>query len=101
MRDKVQPHANQGGSARAGYLLPATASQKLDLYGQYLWSHQDGDTVHLITGETVKFKDVNSPRLGAKWHLALEQNASIYGYALDTTKLKGDSTATSSAPSAS
>ncbi|GHT96708.1 hypothetical protein FACS1894116_14250 [Betaproteobacteria bacterium] len=94
----------------AGYLLPVTASQKLDLYGQYLWSHQDGDTVKLTTGEAVKFKDANSRRLrlGAKWRLALEQNASLYlgaaweheydgkakasiqGYALDTPKLKGD-----------
>ncbi|GHU10871.1 hypothetical protein AGMMS50225_15190 [Betaproteobacteria bacterium] len=66
--------------------------------------------MHLTTGETVNFKDATSRRLrlGAKWNLALEQNtslyigaaweheydgkanASIYGYALDTPELKGN-----------
>ncbi|GHT86887.1 hypothetical protein AGMMS49960_01900 [Betaproteobacteria bacterium] len=49
----------------AGYVLNLTAQSKLDLHAQYLWSHQDGDTVKLTTGETVKFKDVASQRTPA------------------------------------
>ncbi|GHT85327.1 hypothetical protein AGMMS49960_14030 [Betaproteobacteria bacterium] len=94
----------------ADYVLNLTAQSKLDLHAQYLWSHQDGDTVKLTTGETVKFKDVDSQRtrLGTKLHHALNQQttawfgaaweheydgkakASIYGYKLDAPKLKGD-----------
>ncbi|GHU13398.1 membrane protein [Betaproteobacteria bacterium] len=94
----------------AGYVLKLSEQSKLDVYGQYLWSHQDGDTVKLTTGETVKFKDVASQRtrLGTKWDYALtptttawlgaaweheydgKANASIYGYKLDAPKLKGD-----------
>ncbi|GHU11844.1 hypothetical protein FACS1894185_5720 [Betaproteobacteria bacterium] len=93
-----------------GYLLKLSEQSKLDIYGQYLWSHQNGDTVKLTTGETVKFEAVDSQRtrLGAKWHHALttkttayvgaaweheyngKANASIYGYKLDAPKLKGD-----------
>ncbi|GHU08930.1 hypothetical protein AGMMS50225_08530 [Betaproteobacteria bacterium] len=94
----------------AGYVLNLTAQSKLDLHAQYLWSHQDGDTVKLTTGETVKFKGVDSQRtrLGTKFHHALtpkttawigaaweheydgKANASIYGYKLDAPTLKGD-----------
>ncbi|GHU41963.1 hypothetical protein AGMMS50289_05950 [Betaproteobacteria bacterium] len=94
----------------AGYVINLTEQSKLDVYGQYLWSHQNGDTVKLTTGETVKFEAVDSQRtkLGAKWHHALnakttayvgaaweheyngKANASIYGYKLDAPKLKGD-----------
>ncbi|GHT90603.1 hypothetical protein AGMMS49545_04580 [Betaproteobacteria bacterium] len=94
----------------AGYLLKLTEQSKLDVYGQYLWSHQNGDTVKLTTGETVKFEAVDSQRtkLGAKFHHTLttkttayvgaaweheynaKANASIYGYKLDAPKLKGD-----------
>ncbi|GHU41546.1 hypothetical protein AGMMS50289_04850 [Betaproteobacteria bacterium] len=94
----------------AGYVINLTEQSKLDVYGQYLWSHQNGDTVKLTTGETVKFKAVDSQRtrLGVKWHHALttkttayvgaaweheynaKANTSIYGYKLDTPKLKGD-----------
>ncbi|GHT89705.1 hypothetical protein FACS1894101_0760 [Betaproteobacteria bacterium] len=94
----------------AGYVLKLSEQSKLDIYGQYLWSHQNGDTVKLTTGETVKFEAVDSQRtkLGAKFHHTLttkttayvgaaweheynaKANASIYGYKLDTPKLKGD-----------
>ncbi|GHU08047.1 hypothetical protein FACS1894158_17040 [Betaproteobacteria bacterium] len=98
------------GHVGAGYVVKLTEQSKLDVYGQYLWSHQNGDTVKLTTGETVKFKAVNSQRtrLGAKWSHALnpqtaayvgaaweheydgKAKASIYGYKLDTPKLTGD-----------
>ncbi|GHT81228.1 hypothetical protein AGMMS49543_03290 [Betaproteobacteria bacterium] len=57
----------------AGYVLKLSEQSKLNLHAQYLWSHQDGDTVKLTTGETVKFKDVASQRtrLGTKWDYAL------------------------------
>ncbi|GHU13751.1 hypothetical protein FACS189441_1870 [Betaproteobacteria bacterium] len=94
----------------AGYILKLSEQSKLDVYGQYLWSHQNGDTVKLTTGETVKFKAVDSQRtrLGVKWHHALttkttayfgaaweheyngKAKASIYGYKLDAPELKGD-----------
>ncbi|GHU10030.1 hypothetical protein FACS1894185_0420 [Betaproteobacteria bacterium] len=93
-----------------GYVLKLTEQSKLDVYGQYLWSHQNGDTVKLTTGETVKFEGVDSQRtrLGAKWHHALnakttawlgaaweheydgKANANTNGFAIDAPKLKGD-----------
>jgi hypothetical protein len=93
-----------------GYLLNLNEQNNINLYAQYLWSHQDGDSVKLTTGETVKFKAVDSQRtrLGMKWthtinpktHAYLgaaweheydgKANASIYGYRLDAPKLKGD-----------
>ncbi|GHU14905.1 membrane protein [Betaproteobacteria bacterium] len=93
-----------------GYVITLTEQSKLDVYGQYLWSHQNGDTVKLTTGETVKFEDVDSQRtrLGAKWHHALNAKTTAYvgaaweheydgkakastnGFAIDAPKLKGD-----------
>ncbi|GHU14838.1 hypothetical protein FACS189441_5490 [Betaproteobacteria bacterium] len=93
-----------------GYVITLTEQSKLDIYGQYLWSHQNGDTVKLTTGETVKFKAVDSQRtrLGAKFHHVLnakttawlgaaweheydgKAKASANGFAIDAPKLKGD-----------
>ncbi|MDR1889940.1 MAG: hypothetical protein LBQ81_11280, partial [Zoogloeaceae bacterium] len=94
----------------SGYRLQLNEQSSMQFYGQYLWSHQGGDTVKLTTGETVKFKAVDSQRtrLGARWNYAVSRTAqtwlgaaweheyagkakaSIYGHQLDTPKLKGD-----------
>jgi autotransporter-associated beta strand protein len=93
-----------------GYILNLSELSKLNLYGQYLWSHQGGDSVKLPTGETVKFQAVDSlrTRLGAKWNYRLnpqanvylgaaweheyggKADASIYGHKLDAPRLKGN-----------
>ncbi|MDR1062626.1 MAG: autotransporter outer membrane beta-barrel domain-containing protein, partial [Azoarcus sp.] len=82
---------------------------KLDLYGKYLWSRQEGDSLRLNTGDPVKFDDVDSHRLrvGARldWNvtdslspyvgLAYEHEfdgeakATAYGQAIDAPELKG------------
>jgi len=100
--------AYYGAHVGAGYVL-GIGPASLDLYGRYLWTHEDGDDVKLSTGETVNFDDVNSQRtqLGARLTWAMkyvnpyvgvawehefdgEASASVYGYSLDTPSMKGD-----------
>ncbi|MDR1889792.1 MAG: autotransporter outer membrane beta-barrel domain-containing protein, partial [Zoogloeaceae bacterium] len=96
--------------AGLGYRLKLGESSSLKLYGQYLWSHQGGDTATLTTGEPVKFQSIDSrrTRLGARWDETLnpmvafyagaaweheyagKAKADIYGYRLDTPDLQGD-----------
>jgi autotransporter-associated beta strand protein len=93
-----------------GYLLHLNEQNQLNLYGHYLWSHQNSDNAKLSTGETIKFQSVDSKRtrLGAKWQYQLnpqtttylgaawehehdgKAKASIYGHQLDAPKLKGN-----------
>jgi hypothetical protein len=99
-----------GAHVGLGYRLKLNDASALKLYGQYLWSHQDGDTVTLTTGEPVKFKAIDSrcARLGAKRDFAVSNTtnfhagaaweheyagkakATIHGYRLDTPELEGD-----------
>ena len=99
-----------GSHLGVGYVFKLDERNKLAIYGHYLWSRQNSDNVKLTTGETVKFKAVDSQRtkLGARWSATLSQQtrayagvaweheydgeakASIHGYKLDAPKLKGD-----------
>jgi hypothetical protein len=93
----------------AGYVWSISDSATLDLYGKYLWTRREGDSVTLPTGDPVKFDDVDSHRLrgGARLAYAVndwfrpyigaayehefdgEAEASTYGYSIPSPDLKG------------
>jgi outer membrane autotransporter protein len=94
----------------AGYVWNIMEDMSFDAYAKYFWTHQEGDSVHLETGDPVKFKDVDSQRLrlggrftyaineyfspyiGAAWEHEFDgkARASAYGDPLDAPDLKGD-----------
>jgi outer membrane autotransporter protein len=102
-----------GVSLGLGHRLTLNDQSSLDLYGKVLWTHENGDSVRLATGDPVKFNAVDSQRvrLGAKLRSALdadktlsayaglayehefdgEAKAKTHGYKIDAPKLKGDS----------
>ncbi|MDR2604277.1 MAG: autotransporter domain-containing protein [Desulfovibrio sp.] len=92
-----------------GYVWNITNAASLDVYGKYLWTHQDGDSIRLSTGDPVKFDDVDSHRLrgGGRFAYAVNEfvspyigaayehefdgkaKASTYGYAIDSPDMTG------------
>jgi autotransporter-associated beta strand protein len=46
-----------------GYVLNASDTTSLELSSKYFWTHQQGDTVTLSTGEILRFEDATSRRL--------------------------------------
>jgi outer membrane autotransporter protein len=52
----------------------------VDSYAQYIWQRQDGDTARLSTGETVKFKAVDSSRLRLGLRLNKAFTSKMTGY---------------------
>jgi hypothetical protein len=56
-----------GLSFGGGHVWNLSADSAIDLYGRYVWTHQEGDSVHLISAdnynEEVKFGDVDSHRV--------------------------------------
>jgi outer membrane autotransporter protein len=52
-----------GAHAGAGYLWNITDKNVLDLYGNFFWTRQKGDTVTLPSDDSVSFKDADSRRL--------------------------------------
>jgi hypothetical protein len=51
-----------GSHFGAGYIFKLNDQSQVNLYAQYLWSRQNSDSVKLTTGETVKFKAVDSKK---------------------------------------
>jgi outer membrane autotransporter protein len=98
-----------GGHLAAGYLWQ-TRQGELDLYGQWLYTRREGDTVTLNTGDPIRFAAVESqrlrlggryawtvnetikPYLGLAWEREFggKARATTYGYEIDAPKLKGD-----------
>ena len=94
----------------AGYLWNVTDAASLDLYGKYFWTRQEGDSVTLSTGESLRFKDADSSRLrlGGRFAYALNEYVSPYagaawehefdgrarattnGFSIDAPSLRGD-----------
>ena len=64
----------------AGYLWNLTNAATLDLYTKYFWTHGDGETLRLSTGDLVAFEDVDSHRLrfGTRLNYAMNEIASPY-----------------------
>jgi outer membrane autotransporter protein len=69
-----------GTHVGVGYIIPLNTKSSLDVSGKYLWTHQDGDTVRLNTGEQVKFSAVDSQRLrlGARFSSAFNDQVDFY-----------------------
>ena len=67
--------AYYGAHLGAGYVLPVKGGE-LDLYGKYLWTHQNGAN-HTIAGDVYTFDDINSQRtrLGARYSYPINANA--------------------------
>lgn len=102
--------AYYGLHAGLGYVWDITDNTSLDLYGKYLWTHQEGDHLTLSTGERLRFDDVDSSRLrlggrlscsvneylrpyiGAAWEHEFdgEAYATTNGFDIDRPNLKGD-----------
>jgi len=72
--------AYYGAYAGLGYIRNLTDKAALDLYGNYFWTRQQGDTVRLSTGDPVTFDHVNShrTRLGARLSYAVNESVSPY-----------------------
>jgi outer membrane autotransporter protein len=69
-----------GLHAGLGYVWQFTDNASLDLYGKYFWTRQNGDSVHLSTGEPVKFKDADSSRVRFGGRLAYAINDAVSPY---------------------
>jgi hypothetical protein len=69
-----------GLSAGLGYVLPVTGKYTWELSGHYLWTHQDGRSVRLHTGEPVRFDTTNSHRLrgSVRFSHAVSESLGIY-----------------------
>ncbi|MDR3300703.1 MAG: autotransporter domain-containing protein [Candidatus Accumulibacter sp.] len=101
-----------GASIGAGYLWQVSEQTTFDLYGHYLWTHENSDSVRLkYTGDPVKFAAIDSQRvkLGATYthaintslnaHVGLawehefdgEAKAKTNDYKIEAPKLKGNS----------
>jgi outer membrane autotransporter protein len=57
-----------------------TDALSLDVYGKYFWTHQDGTSVRLSTGDPVDFEAVNShrARFGGRLSYAVNEFVSPY-----------------------
>ncbi|MDR1227499.1 MAG: autotransporter domain-containing protein [Azoarcus sp.] len=93
-----------------GHIWQINETAAVDLYGKYFWTHQQGDSVRLTTGDPVKFSAIDShrARLGARYIRALDKTLDAYaglayehefdgkakaktnGYRLDAPALEGD-----------
>jgi autotransporter-associated beta strand protein len=94
-----------------GYIWNVTEAASLDVYGKYLWTRQEGDSVRLSTDDRVKFEDADSSRLrlggrlayavnevvspyiGAAWEHEFDgraRAATADGFAIDAPSLRGD-----------
>ncbi|MDL2317423.1 autotransporter domain-containing protein, partial [Desulfovibrio sp. OttesenSCG-928-A18] len=64
----------------AGYIWNITEQASLDLHGKYFWTRQEGDSVKLSTGESVRFEDVDSHRLrlGARFTYTVNDHVTPY-----------------------
>lgn len=102
--------AYYGLHAGLGYVWNITEKADLDLYGKYLWTHQDGESLSLSTGERLRFDDTDSSRLrlggrfsctvneylrpyiGAAWEHEFdgEAHATTNGFDIDRPNLRGD-----------
>ncbi|MDL2268049.1 autotransporter-associated beta strand repeat-containing protein, partial [Desulfovibrio sp. OttesenSCG-928-G15] len=64
----------------AGYVWNINEKASLDVYGKYFWTRQEGDSTSLSTGESLRFKDVDSHRLRTGARFAYEVNEYISPY---------------------
>lgn len=65
----------------AGYIWDMNEVASLDLYTKYFWTHQESDSMHLSTGERIRFDDVDSSRLRLGGRFAYKINKYVTPYA--------------------
>jgi outer membrane autotransporter protein len=101
--------AYYGAHFGTGYVWKITDQTSLDIYGKYLWTHQEGDSVRLSNNDLVEFDDANSsrfmfgvrgsqkindyiaPYLGLAWEYEFDGKLSSksYGISIGEPSLKG------------
>ncbi|MDR0827097.1 MAG: hypothetical protein LBN33_04340 [Desulfovibrio sp.] len=69
-----------GIHAGLGYVWNITDKASLDLHGKYFWTRQEGDSVKLSTGESVRFDGIDSTRARAGARFAYTVNEYIAPY---------------------
>ena len=69
-----------GLHAGGGYIWNIMEKANLDLYAKYFWTRQEGDSVTLSSGESMRFKKVDSQRtrLGSRFTYQLNEYVSPY-----------------------
>lgn len=63
-----------------GYVWNISETASLDLHAKYFWTRQEGDSTTLSTGESVRFKNMDSHRLRAGTRFAYNVNEYIAPY---------------------
>jgi autotransporter-associated beta strand protein len=78
-----------------GYVFNLTESASLDVYGKYLFTREEGDEVHLSTGERLRFEDTDSSRvrIGSRLKVAVSQPVSLYVGAAYEREFSGEAKA--------
>ena len=102
--------AYYGAHISGGNVRHFVNRSSLDLYGKYLWTHQQGNRVTLSTGDPIDFENLNSHRLrfGGRYNIAANSRFSPYvggawerefggtarastqGHAIAASSLRGD-----------
>jgi hypothetical protein len=84
-----------GLHAGTGYAFNLTDRSLLDVYGKYLWSRQEGDSIALRTGERIDFDDVDShrARVGARYSFKASDLISPYFGAAAEQEFDGQASA--------
>jgi outer membrane autotransporter protein len=79
-----------------GYIWNLSDKAALDLYGKYFWTHQQGDSVSLSTGDPIDFDAINSHRLrvGGRYSYAVSETVSPYIGLAYEQEFDGDASAT-------
>lgn len=85
-----------GLHAGGGYIWNILEEASLDLYAKYFWTRQEGDSVTLSTGESMRFKKVDSQRtrLGGRFTYELNEYVSPYAGAAWEHEFDGRARAT-------
>ena len=103
-------HSYYGAAATIGYEGKLSKNYGYDLYGKFMWTHQNGDDAD-IQGEKLQFQDIDSvktrfgarlsydgckavkPFIGLAWEREFkgEARAKVDGYEIDRPSLKGNS----------
>jgi len=80
----------------AGYVWKAREKLTLDSYAKFFWTHQNGDSVTLSTGDPLSFDSITSTRvrIGTRLNYALNTWASVYAGAAWEYEFDGDANAT-------
>jgi outer membrane autotransporter protein len=52
----------------------------LELYGKYFYTHQEGDSLTLSTGESIRFEDTDSSRARLGWRFSYAVNEYVTPY---------------------